>query len=84
MDRIEKPWQELDLSKVDFASGSWSWGGDPQRTDKFFITHYGEDDACTETCYRVPECLGAMLASQFKAGGQAALRRVREALNSFQ
>lgn len=82
MDKTIKDWRELDFSQVDFASGDWSWGGDPQRSDKYFITHYADDEG-TEICYPVPECIGEMLANQYKAGGRDALRRVRQALNAF-
>jgi hypothetical protein len=80
MNRIEKPYTDLDWNSVYFGNGNWSWGngGYPLDDNEFFIAH--TDDKFVETRYKMPICINEMLKVQRRHGNDEKLRMIQSAL----
>ncbi len=90
MKRIEKSWEDLDFTKVNFQSssesddpeaGHWGWGrgGGPLKDQEFSISHV--DEKLVETRYKMPPCINEMLINQRLHGAEEAKGAIKRALD---
>lgn len=82
-EQIVMKWEDLDIDKVSFESGSnWTWGMMSQGHYRIIHLENLPNHDFQETIYPVPECIGRMLDLKEQWGKQELRREVSHFLKS--